>query len=124
MSTLIIQILCGNVLMGTLFVSLFALRQMLKLRRAIDAAFKEQVPESKPEVVPGYEYTFDVGVDTKEYCPGGGGGYCIAGGAGNRVQIFGGAGGNGGSGAGGAYVVVDAGITVLKREELKDGQHS
>lgn len=112
MSTLIIQILCGNVLIGTLVVSLFTLRQMLKLRRAIDAAFKEQVPESKPEIVPVYKHTTDG--DTKEYYTGVGGGYYIAGGAVNRVQIFGGAGGNGGSGAGGAYAVVDAGITVLK----------
>lgn len=114
MSTLIIQMLCGNVLMGTLFVSLFALRQMLKLRRAIDAACKEQVPESKPEIVPVYKDTTDG--DTKEYYTGGGGGYC----AGGRIQSFGGAGGNRVSGAGGAYVVVDAGITVLKREENDD----
>ena len=115
MSTLIIQIFCGNVLMGTLFVSLFALRQMLKLRRAIDAAFKEQAPESKPEIVPVYKYTVDG--DTKVYYPGGGGGYCTAGGSG-------GAGGNRGSGAGGAYAVVDTGITVLRWEALKDGQCS
>ena len=104
MSTLIIQILCGNVLMGTLFVSLFALRQMLKLRRAIDAAFEEQVPESKPE---GDKYT--VGGGPKEICPGGGGGagvYYTVGGAG---------------GAAGTYVVRVPGTTVLEWEEVDNG---
>lgn len=87
MGTLVIQIICGNVLIGTLFVGLFTLRHMVKLKRAIDdtcaTVNEEPANEKKSEFIWEYQPHYNAGG-----AGGGGGGGGGAGGAGGCPKYY------------------------------------
>lgn len=75
MSALIAKIILFNLLIGTLFVLLFTLRYMIKLKRAIDILYSSQSPEQvndrKSDLKDTKDYT---GKYQPHYNSGGGGG--------------------------------------------------